>query len=98
MSSSDHLSTTRFGAESDRNRPPSEAVVEAVAAVAGRPPTDTDAARAPLEPLFDTIDPDALDRLFDAAGAGGRPCDSVSFVYSGYEVTVTRDGRVAVSA
>lgn len=54
----------------------------------------------PLEqqrPLYEVVDPDALDRLFSsrqavAAESAGVPC--VSFRYEGCSVRISSDGRV----
>lgn len=71
-----------------QNEPISEAVVWAVAEAKGVDPLDLD------EALYDRVDPDALERLFesDAAGADLR----VKFTLAGCEVTVSGDGRVVV--
>lgn len=64
------------------DRAPSTAVVTAVAAVEDAAPTD-------LPPLYESIDPQALDRLVaSAAGAELR----LAFEYAGYQVTVHADG------
>jgi len=65
---------------------PTEAVVRAVATVRGVDPIDL------RTPLFEAIDPDALDRLF------ASPADdlSVSFRYHGHDVTLTADLTVVV--
>jgi len=69
---------------------PVASVVEAVAAVTGTPP-------ASLSPLYDAIDPDALNRLV-APGRGTPSTDSrVSFRFEGCMVTVHGDGRTVVS-
>lgn len=72
----------------------SEAVVRAVAAVsdrntAGEDPDDR------LDPLYDAVDPDALDALFrrvDDSRTG-----AVEFAYCGYRVTVDSTGLVTVT-
>jgi hypothetical protein len=64
--------------------PLSRTVVETLASVEGVSPTELD------EPLFSSVDPDALDSLF--TGSDGR----VTFVHDGYLVTVSSDGDVAV--
>ena len=48
-----------------------------------------------LGPLYDVIDPDALDLLFEPPrrSTGGR----VTFTFEGCTVTVDADGRVAAS-
>lgn len=61
-------------------------VIEAVAAREGVSPTELPA------PLYESIDPDALDSLFHV-GTG-----RVTFEYLAYEVTVTSDGDVALES
>ncbi|MFD1512439.1 HalOD1 output domain-containing protein [Halomarina rubra] len=60
----------------------STAVVEAVASAEGVPPRT-------LDPLYDTIDPDALDALVSDAGPV-----RIRFSYEGHTVTVHGDGRL----
>ena len=62
----------------------SEAVVATVADRTGADPID-------LPPLYDAIDPDALDAIF----RDGRP-GRVSFEYAGYEMTVCGRDQVTV--
>jgi len=67
---------------------PSTAVVGAVSTVADRDPLS-------IEPLYSTIDPDALNALF----ADGRRDDGdihVRFSMIGYRITLSSDGRVTV--
>lgn len=64
---------------------PSTAVVEAVASAGGWEPT------AVPEPLYDVVDPDALDAFVASTDDA-----EVSFTYMGYEVTVAGDGGVTV--
>jgi hypothetical protein len=73
---------------------PSEAVVTAVAEASGRAVAGGDGAEA-LDPLYDAIDPDALDTLFTTDGddAGAT---AVEFVYEGYEVTVAATDLVTL--
>lgn len=69
---------------------PSTAVVETVAIATDREPMA-------LGPLYDAIDPDALDTLVRSGGTD--PTDgiaSVTFALDGHEVTVRRDGTVVV--
>lgn len=73
----------------DDERPVSRTVVETVAEASGVAPMEID------QPLYEAVDPDALDRLFepaDEAVVGGQ----VIFSYAGYEVTVTARGDVCV--
>ena len=69
---------------------PSEGVVVAVSAVANRTPTS-------LEPLYRSVDTDALDRLFDrrAGNADPRTLD-LTFEYEGYTVNVTGDAEIRI--
>ena len=67
------------------DQPVSMAVIEAVAEAEGVDPVDL------REPLFDVIDPDALEILFrDGTGY-------VVFEYHGYEVAVDSDRNVDVT-
>ena len=67
---------------------PSTAVIRALAAVSGDDPTT-------IEPLFDVLDPDALDRLF-APARTPRLQGTVAFEHHGYRITVRADGRGSV--
>lgn len=62
----------------------SEAVVSAVGAA-----TDSDPLSLP--PLYEAVDPDALDAMFDRSGAGTGVI--VSFPFAGYDVVVD-DGTI----
>ena len=69
---------------------PSTGVIETIAVASDRKPTD-------IEPLYDTLDPDALDTLIrssrnDSVGEG----TSVRFEFAGHDVTVQSDGTVSV--
>lgn len=67
------------------------AVVTAVADLTDSEPED-------LEPLFATIDPDALEALFEPTRDGvTRSPERVTFTYSGCEVVVSGDGTVSAS-
>ncbi|WP_121822343.1 HalOD1 output domain-containing protein [Halostella salina] len=77
--------------ELSRDEPPSEAVLTAVATASGDEPLPSAATGSDdvLPPLYDAVDPDALDALFrqeseQQPGFGGE----VTFPYHGYEVTV----------
>ena len=82
------LSTTELAVDS---QPVSQTVVLAVAEATGDDPLE-------LPPLYDTIDPDALNKLFDSStgGAVGRS-GRVEFAYAGCDVSVRADERVAVT-
>jgi hypothetical protein len=64
----------------------SMAVVRAVSSAADRPVLE-------LPPLYEFIDPDALDALFD----DHRTASRIEFRYAGFRVTVRADRTVAVS-
>lgn len=71
----------------------SEAVVVALRVASGH---DDSAEVGVLDPLYDTIDLDALDELFrdtDGGSSGG----AVTFTHCGYEVTATAEGEVVVT-
>jgi hypothetical protein len=69
---------------------PSTAVIESVAIAADREPTA-------IEPLYETVDPDALDALIRSGDPNLTDGDaSVTFALDGYQVTVQRGGTVAV--
>ena len=76
------------------NTTESESLVETVlTAVAEQEDTSPTA----LEPLYDVIDPDALNRLFAPTNGGeARTLGRVVFSYCGYEVTVSSDSSVCV--
>lgn len=75
----------------DTDDRPSMAVVEAVADV-----TDTDAIDLP--PLYEVVDPDAVDALFDHARRDGRLREQrLSFAYAGFDVTLSADGSIELS-
>ncbi len=73
-------------ADSDR---PSTVVVEAVAAATNQDPIAT-------SPLYDHVDPDALDRLMQSRRDGTTNAVSVSFMYDGVAVQVDSRGWVEV--
>jgi len=68
-------------------REPSVAVVEAVAAHEGVDPLD-------LPPLYDAVDPSALDTLFAPRPDGSVRDGQLSFRFAGYDVTVHTSGEV----
>jgi hypothetical protein len=69
----------------------SEAVIRAVADV-----TEVDPVR--IAPLYDIIDPDALDRLFQPTPSVTRNVDSrVCFTMAGCEVTVSDNRTVTAT-
>jgi len=64
-----------------------EQVLQAVADEEGTSPMELDA------PLYDVIDPDALEALF----ADDRTPESVQFSYLGYRVTIDGDRQIDVT-
>lgn len=91
-----------FTYEMSRSESPSSAVVAAVATALNRRPVASsgrdDAESEPiLEPLYGSIDPDALDAIFRDSGretsSRGR---TVTFRYHDCGVTVTSEGVVEV--
>lgn len=71
---------------------PTQKVIERVAEAEGVSPEKL------TPPLFEVIDPDALDQLFGNTATAGRMEGQAIFTYNGYEVTVSGDGHVAVDA
>lgn len=70
----------------------SQRVVAAVADARDEDPLE-------LPPLYDVIDPDALDQLFNREVAGGRTGPGrVIFILAGCEVVVHSDGEVDATA
>ena len=66
---------------------PSAAVTEHISAMTGREQTD-------FEPLYETIDPEALDSLADSSGRS-TPV-RISFEYAGHSTTVRSDGELII--
>ncbi|RQG91782.1 HalOD1 output domain-containing protein [Natrarchaeobius chitinivorans] len=72
--------------------PVSQRVTHAVAEEVDTDPFD-------LDPLFNVIDPESLNALFEPTNTGShRTTGSVAFEYAGCEVTVSADGTVDVTA
>lgn len=68
----------------------STTVVTAVAKAASVEPVE-------LPPLYETIDPDALDKLLGASPTGSRSYNGyVTFGYADHSVTVHADGEIVV--
>lgn len=88
--------TVRYRLDADES--PTLGVLEAVAAASGRSvlPEDADADTEPLPPLFEAIDPDALD-AFHRSTEGSETDARIVFTYAGYDVTVGSDGDVVVT-
>ncbi|MFB6178446.1 MAG: HalOD1 output domain-containing protein [Halorientalis sp.] len=69
---------------------PSVAIVEAVANVSGREPTA-------MRPLFEVLDPDAIDSLLPSGNEAHDGSLSVSLRFDGYDVTVDDRGSVTIA-
>lgn len=70
----------------------SSLVVETVAEVSGKPPTE-------LERLYARVDTDALDALFrPLAGGPSRTGGKVELPFDDYVVSVHADGRIVVES
>lgn len=69
----------------------SATIIDAVAAITGNEPAD-------LQPLYEAVDPDALDQLLRSLRTSsisqGR--SEVVFTFNGCEVTVAADGTITV--
>lgn len=87
----DHARADPYRVEyTDGSNPPSLAVVKAVATLTDQDPTD-------LVPLYDVVDPKALDALFQRTRSGDHRVDgAVSFRYQGYDVTVKSYGIITI--
>ncbi|WP_306056539.1 HalOD1 output domain-containing protein [Natronococcus wangiae] len=84
-----------FTYQSTPDTPLSEAVISAVAAVEG---VDQLELADEHEPLYDAIDPTALDSLFRSSGSTDRSVGAVAFEYAGYRITVDQTGQVTLAA
>lgn len=80
----DHHSPPMIDHEFSENDTATMAVIDAVAAVTGTRPTD-------LPPLYDAVDPEALDRLFESFDRRSSETLRVEFSYHDLTVVV-RDG------
>lgn len=70
-------------------RTASIAVIDAISAISGTDPTE-------LPPLYERVDPDALNALFDSRNGHGDSDLQVEFSYNGFEVTVQDGPRVTI--
>lgn len=87
--------TPRYGGSSldaHESDSPMTAILDAVAAREGTDVKD-------LPPLYEAIDPDALETLFEPTRQGPTRTGRLEFTYSGYVVTLVcdRDGTLDVS-
>jgi hypothetical protein len=84
--------TFRWTPSGESGTGPSQTVVEAVATLEDRDPSR-------LRPLYQVVDPEGLDALFEPNSSRSRQSidGHVTFRFEGSEVTVHSDGRVVVS-
>lgn len=75
------------GFADDETQSISRQVLEVVAAEAGTTPLALET------PLYEVVDPDALDALYGANGAA----PTIEFTYLGYSVSIDGEGDVSVS-
>lgn len=66
-------------------------VVEAVADRAGVDPLEL------RPPLYDVVDPEAIDALFEPTGSGSPRRGRLEFTYHGYRITLTAGDRRSVA-
>jgi len=83
------LTTVRETSYNIQHENPSEAVVSAIAEIENINVTE-------VEPLYDVIDPDALDSLFSTVRGEHEREGSVTFSLHGYYVFVHSDGQLIV--
>ncbi|WP_436911911.1 HalOD1 output domain-containing protein [Halosimplex marinum] len=76
----------------DDDQTASEAVLDAVAERAGVGVLDIST------PLYDAVDPEALDAFYRTSQPSTGAPTRVSFEYYGYEVTVSADGEIRLDA
>jgi hypothetical protein len=80
--------------QSDPDQPLSEAVITAIASESG---LDVLEVADEFGPLYDAIDPSALDSLFQSTAIAERSVGSVTFEYATYRITVDQTGCVELS-
>jgi len=80
------MSTTQEVRREAGDIPPSQTIVERIASHEGVEHTE-------LVPLYEAIDPEALDRLVET-NRHEESALEIQFIYHGYEVTVNGDGVV----
>lgn len=79
--------TSVIDAEYNGDRPPTEAIIEAVATASGVDPLD-------LPPIYEFVDPDALNTFFDRHT--GAPNAVLGFEIETWNVFVRADGKIKV--
>lgn len=91
-SPADDSDDDRFVYRAEPEQPPSEAVITAIAMESNV--DDLTTVADDLEPLYDAIDPNALDALFEGRD---RASGTVHFDYAGRRVTVEPCGRIELA-
>ncbi|MFC7079794.1 HalOD1 output domain-containing protein [Halorussus caseinilyticus] len=96
--SKDRLGASKeFRYQATADSTPAEAIVAAVTASGGASAFDGPEDVTRLPPLYDSVDTDALNAIFDSSW-GERNADvSVTFDYSGYAVSVDSTGAVELT-
>ena len=79
----------RFGGADQVSRTVTEALTRALATV-------TDVEVTELEPLYETVDLDALSQLFDGSAGSNDSAATFSFPYQQWIVVIRGDGRIQV--
>ncbi|SEQ06425.1 HalOD1 output domain-containing protein [Natrinema salaciae] len=80
--------------QAEPEQPPSEAVL---AAIASATELDTLELADEFGPLYDVIDPSALDSLFRSTAEREQSVGCVTFEYAGYRIAVDRTGRIELA-
>lgn len=75
---------TKFDPDSDSS---SAVIAEAIAAIEGRDAKN-------LEPLYQSFDSDALDRLIESTDNKKESIIDIEFTTNGYEITVSSEGTI----
>ncbi|MXV62471.1 hypothetical protein GS429_10420 [Natronorubrum sp. JWXQ-INN-674] len=86
----------RFVYQAEPDQPPSEAVITAIAMQSEA--DDLTAVADELDPLYNAIDPSALDALFDSSGTHDRSTGAVTFEYADRHVRIDTTGRIELTA
>ncbi|MFC7020687.1 MULTISPECIES: HalOD1 output domain-containing protein [Haloarcula] len=75
--------------DSKSGRPPVETIIKALADAADVEPVD-------LPPIYEYVDPEALDALFERRGGGTDNDTILSFQVDSWNVFVHSDGRIRI--
>jgi len=85
--------SSAYMASKDEGQPISQTVLKAVAELSNRAVIPTDST-TPLPPLYEAIDPDALNTICQDATADTEI--TITFTYCGYEVSVKNGDEIIV--